>query len=367
MNFLLISGIYPPDIGGPATYIPRLASHLVAKGHIVSVVSLTDSGLVIRQKEEWTSSFVLRDSNRIFRTVSLIKLIRREAKDAELIFANGLYIETALALLGKKKNSTAKIVGDPVWEKYKNQNKTKLSIDEFSVGRSGFKSWLMRKIYNFALNSFDKITAPSKNLALNISNWGVKEPVQVIHNGVVCIKPKSTKFKYDVVSVARLVPWKNIDKLIEACSRAKLSLVIVGDGPESARLKSLAERNRTNITFLGQLHEEKVLSVLLESKIFALISSYEGLSFALIEAMMAEKRILVSFAPGNTEVITNNVEGLIVDPENISEITEKLIFLSSNNIESENLGRNARARSVALYCEENQLSKMCNLIMKKQV
>jgi glycosyltransferase involved in cell wall biosynthesis len=364
LNLLLISGIYPPDIGGPATYLPKLAKHLVSQGHNVSVVSLTDSQHIQRLEDNWPSSFVLRNSNKIIRTLRIIKLIRRKAKCSDFVFSNGLYVETAIALIGLKKTSTAKIVGDPVWEKYKNKSKTDLSIDDFSKKNVGPGPWLLRKIYNYAINTFDNLTAPSKNLALNISNWGINERVQVIHNGVSCIKPEPSKLKYDVVSVARLVPWKNIDKLIRACSKANLSLAVVGDGPESERLKALAERYGSGVTFMGQLEENKVLKVLNESKIFALISSYEGLSFALIEAMMTEKRILVSFAPGNIEVISDNIEGVVVDPDDVSQITEKLIYLNSDYSENENLGKNARLKSVSLYCEENQLSKMCDLITK---
>jgi hypothetical protein len=36
------SGIYPPDVGGPATYIPKLAEYLAKQGHLVTVFSLTD-------------------------------------------------------------------------------------------------------------------------------------------------------------------------------------------------------------------------------------------------------------------------------------------------------------------------------------
>src|SRR5438034_11554761 len=42
MNVLMITGIFPPDIGGPATYVPTMASELVKRGHKITVVTLSD-------------------------------------------------------------------------------------------------------------------------------------------------------------------------------------------------------------------------------------------------------------------------------------------------------------------------------------
>jgi len=50
MNVLLVSGIYSPDIGGPATYIPKLARALQKQGHNVSIFSLTEPNVQIGMK-----------------------------------------------------------------------------------------------------------------------------------------------------------------------------------------------------------------------------------------------------------------------------------------------------------------------------
>ncbi len=44
MNVLIVTGIFPPDHGGPASYVPRMASALAERGHnIVAVITLSDS------------------------------------------------------------------------------------------------------------------------------------------------------------------------------------------------------------------------------------------------------------------------------------------------------------------------------------
>ena len=43
MKFLVITGIFPPDIGGPATYVPQVATALVEHQHTAVVVTLSDA------------------------------------------------------------------------------------------------------------------------------------------------------------------------------------------------------------------------------------------------------------------------------------------------------------------------------------
>jgi len=364
MKALLVSGIYFPDVGGPATYLPRLSLALINRGFAVSTVSLTDSSLSVRPIEPWGRQFVSRNLNKFQRTYLLIRLIRKEAKNSDIVFINGLFVESAIALTGLKCSTTAKIVGDPVWERLNNQSGTKYSVDEFATQFTGMKNYIQRKIFNLGLSKFDRLTAPSKNLADNIRNWGVKNEVVVIANGVKCRDAWEINPSYDVVSLARLVKWKRINVLIEACAKENLSLAIAGDGPERRNLEELAVKVGCNAHFLGQLDREGSIDLLRKSSIFALISDYEGLSFALVEAMMLEKRILVSNAPGNRAVITNQVEGLVVEEVTARVIADKLRLLKSDRVEIIEMTSLARKKAREFYCEEKQLDEMVELITK---
>jgi hypothetical protein len=42
LRILIITGIFPPDIGGPATYVPQIATALASLGHQVTVLTLSD-------------------------------------------------------------------------------------------------------------------------------------------------------------------------------------------------------------------------------------------------------------------------------------------------------------------------------------
>ena len=122
--------------------------------------------------------------------------------------------------------------------------------------------------------------------------------------------------EFDLVTVSRLVPWKNVDLLIRIAANKNLKLCVIGDGPENSKLRSLATELKAQVTFTGALAQEKVNEQVAKAKYFALLSTYEGMSFALLEALGAGIPAIVSNAAGNIAVIENGVNGYVVDISN---------------------------------------------------
>ena len=102
MKFLLISGIYRPEIGGPATYLPTLAKALIDQSNQVEIITLKNSGAPA-QYEVWPVNYITRDQNLLLRFIKTVMLIIRKARPTEHIFSNGLIQETAIALLFIKR------------------------------------------------------------------------------------------------------------------------------------------------------------------------------------------------------------------------------------------------------------------------
>ncbi len=362
MKTLLISGIYRPEVGGPATYIPALATCLQSGNHVVEVLTLKDSHSPAT-KDPWPLTYIRRDqrlSLRFFRTVvALIKIYKK----IDVVFANGLHQETAVALFFRKKWSVAKVVGDPVWERARNLNQTKLDIVNFNAKTLPTKQKLQRIFLTWALNRFDVVTCPSRELSEIIIKWGVKKPVKFIANGIEIKKYYEDEKIYDVVSVSRLVSWKNIDRLITACQESDTSVAIVGSGPERKSLESLALSLSTKTVFLGELSSAEVDKVLHKSKIFALLSDYEGLSFALLQAMSAGLPSVVSMTRGNTDVIESGVEGIAVDVSKIINVSDAIQHLIQEPTLMAQYGMAARRKAERDYDQEIQLKKVIDLMV----
>jgi glycosyltransferase involved in cell wall biosynthesis len=115
------------------------------------------------------------------------------------------------------------------------------------------------------------------------------------------------------VFVGRLHPVKDVDTVLEATARVpELALVVVGDGPERARLEAMAERLciAARVTFTGQ--SAAVPDFLRASDLFLLSSRGEGMSNALLEAMACGLPCLVSGSVGGARELLREGRGMLV-------------------------------------------------------
>jgi len=361
MRTLLVSGIYRPEIGGPATYVPKLAEKIIEVGQKVEVITLRNSNSE-KVDEEWPVHYVLRDQNLMIRYIKTVLVIIKKGFNTDSIFSNGLFQETAIALLFIKVKSVAKVSGDPVWERAVNSGRTTLSRIDFNQSPLGIASKFQRIFLRWSLNRFDLITCPSQELKSLILSWGVKKEAILITNGVAECNILYTPKEYDVISVSRIIKLKNLDKLIYACARTNSKLAIVGIGSELENLIKLASDLGTHVNFLGQLSECEVLEALNRSRIFALISNSEGLSFALLQAMGCGIPSIVSNVKGNTDVISHQQDGLVVDIDDENSLDKAIVTLLNSPDKLTVYGEKAKRKVLSQYNLEEQLVKILHLL-----
>ena len=361
MRVLILSGIYPPDIGGPATFVPRFADFLCSKNHLVEVISLTSN--VANSFQRDSGARITLVSRRVSRPLRFIlvcfKIIKIGAR-SDLIIANGLYYEQVLTNLLLRKPYLYKIVGDPVWERFKNRTKSDVSIEDFSGIKPDLSSKVLRKLLSTGLKNAKKIVVPGTNLIPTVTRWAPNLEVLQINNGVPELLLEKLPIQYDVISTSRLVSWKNVDMLIRATSIAGLRLAIAGEGPERSSLGDLASELGADVVFLGELSPKEIQNALAKSRIYALISSYEGMSFGLLEAMMQEMLILVSNIPANTALIDDGFNGLVAEDSNPATIARQLVRLLDES--SSSLSKNARKIALAQFSETQIFEKYNGLM-----
>ena len=360
MKTLLISGIYRPEIGGPATYIPALATKIQSQNVYVEVVTLKNS-TASEINEPWPITYINRDQFLIIRFFKTYLRIRSRIKSSDFVLANGLFQETAIALLFSGKRSIAKVVGDPVWERAFNRGETSLTIEEFNKSKLKFRHKTQRLFLRWCLNQFSQITCPSLELKNLIQDWGVNKEVICVPNGISTIQPRRNSNEFDLISVCRLVKWKNLDKLITANLLSKTKLVIVGSGPEEERLKKLANELNSNVIFTGQLSEQEVTNYLFRSKIFVLISEYEGLSFSLLQAMACGLPSIVSNVKGNLDVISDNIDGIVIDKNKPNSLIDASILLLQKPTDMRKLGEKAREKVLNKFTLEHIVNQYFEL------
>jgi len=314
----VISGIFPPESGGPAKFAFTFSDWLIKNDKKVSVITLTDGisdliydhGIQIRR--------ISRKLNLVVRYLRTSIFIWKKSKSKSLIIANGCFIETWFAFFFTKRAYIAKVPGDIVWERAYISNATTLSLTEYQKSHMQFKYKVFRYFYSRSLKRANHVIVPTSELRNVCINWGVpSSKISVIYNSVSSkiFLPSSIEKKFDVITISRLVPWKNINELIICCSELGLSLVIVGDGPEMNNLKNIALRFKAKVTFYGNVVQSELPIILNSAKIFVLNSSYEASSYALLEARSCGLVSIARTSTGSEEVIRNGIDGLLINEE----------------------------------------------------
>jgi glycosyltransferase involved in cell wall biosynthesis len=355
VRILLVTGIYPPDVGGPATFIPRLAQYLCDRGIEVEVLTLADSNFPA-DHSDWKITRIKRQMWLPIRFIITVLTGVKRLKKCDAVFVNGLHEEIGIALRFLNRQSVAKIVGDPVWERSINAGITELSIEDFNQSRLNLGNRLQRRLLISSLNRFNFVISPSQGLVDIVKAWGVRANTSLLLNGIENLGDSKPEINFDLVTVSRLVKWKQVDAVIRSASILNLSICIVGNGPENEALIKLAKELGCKATFVGNVSENEAIELIKQSEIYILFSTYEGLSFSLLQAMTLGKTVVVSNAQGNVDVVTNNYDGLIVNKSDQNALTETLKVLTSNPGLKTSLGLAARKTALDKYSLVQTLS-----------
>jgi glycosyltransferase involved in cell wall biosynthesis len=350
MNVLIVTGIFPPDIGGPATYVPSIASELVKRGHQVTVVTLSDKLDHDDRSYNFPLHRIQRGLSKPLRFLFTVLRILREGRRAQVLYVNGLYLEAVIANYLLRKPMVQKIVGDWAWERATNKKWVKDNFEKFQKRKYGLKIELLKALRNFCVRRGDTLIAPSNYLARVITAWGVSaSKIFVVYNAVEIPSwtrttvPLATRL--NIVTVGRLVPWKQVDHLIEALAEIDdAGLVVIGDGPDRSRLEDLvrAIKLTDRIYFAGQRSKEETLGLMTACDLFVLNSTYEGFPHVVLEAMCAGLPVVATEVGGTPELVRDGENGLLISPNANGALSETLMKLLTSSEERQRLAAGAK-------------------------
>jgi len=340
MKIVIASGIYFPDIGGPATYSQIIAREFTKKRINVSVICYSDKKH--EDNEDFKIARILR-KNKLSGYLSYFWNLFKLAKSCDVIYAQGPLAAGFPAMWVSKilnKKFVIKIVGDYAWEQAANQFGVKDLIDDFQKRTYNSKIEKIRRIQKKVVKSADKIIVPSEFLKKIVKGWGINEnKIEMIYNAFSrSEKIKSVKLDGDVIiSGGRLEPWKGMDMLKQ----------IMPD--------LLKENPGFKLIIASKLSHSELMGYLKASKIFVLNTGYEGLPHIILEAMACGLPVITTNVGGNPEVIQNEYNGLLVEYNNKEQIKNAILRLWKD----ENL-RNKFIENGKKTLEKFNLEKMIN-------
>jgi glycosyltransferase involved in cell wall biosynthesis len=165
-----------------------------------------------------------------------------------------------------------------------------------------------------------------------------------------------------LLCVARLVEQKGQDILLRALPAVRAAagpivLTLLGDGPERARLQSLAASLgiAEAVRFGGVVPD--VAPYLAEATVFVLPSRYEGMPLALLEAMAAGVPVVASAVPGNRDVVQDGTDGILVPPGDPDALARGLVKILTNREMAARLAVAARVSVAARYSVESMAER----------
>ena len=209
---------------------------------------------------------------------------------------------------------------------------------------------MLKALRNFCVRRADTLIAPSDYLARVITTWCVSaSKIFVVYNAVDipswtrATVPLATRL--NIVTVGRLVPWKQIDHLIEALTEIDgAGLVVVGDGPDRSRLEDLVRATKLTdrIYFAGQRSKEETLGLMTACDVFVLNSTYEGFPHVVLEAMCAGLPVVATEVGGTPELVRDGENGLLISPNANGALSKTLMKLLSSSEERQRLAASAR-------------------------
>jgi glycosyltransferase involved in cell wall biosynthesis len=237
---------------------------------------------------------------------------------------------------------------------------------------------IIRKIWSGA--SF--VIANSQGLKELALKSQPKKEIGVVYNGIDVEEffrdaSKVNPDYFTIICVSRVTPRKGVRFLIQAFKILsgrydQVRLLIVGDGNEKKSLEDLVRGLDLSdkVEFAGAISHEKVLQYYQRANVFVLPSLNEGMSNVMLEALACGLPVVATDTGGTKELLTDNLNGLVVRMKDADDLAEKIEKLILNpelekmmSLESRKLGEkmkwgNVSDEYIELYRKTSNLARM---------
>ena len=348
VKVLIATGIYPPDIGGPATMIEALANSLFKLGFEIRTITYaerTEPGQVYR---------ISRAQNKVSRYFKYFCRLWFLSRRADVLYVTDTYSAGYFAYLIKRitgKKYIIRFAGDSAWEMAAGAGWVDDYVTDFQNIKYNQRIEKLKARRKKILVNADKVIAVSNFMAKVAKIIGVREEKIIVIYNAVDFFPASPKREVPLnptlVYAGRLVPWKGVAMLIRAVgelkkNRSNILFEILGDGPEEAKLKELSGNLglAKNVIFRGRVSEIESHKIFARSTIFVLNTNYEGLPHSVLNAMRSCLPVITTPIDGNLEVVEDGVNGLLATYNKLEDWLAAINNLLNNQNLQEEFSKN---------------------------
>ena len=303
MKIVIATPLYPPEIGGPATYTKLLYEGLPARGVEVELVKFSE----------------VRHLPKLIHHYVYYRHVLKAARSADVVLALdpvsvGLPAMKAAQKAGKP--FVVKIVGDYAWEQGIQRFGITKDLDEFvKTKQTNFFVRTLQKVQTYVANAAVRVIVPSPYLKDIVSKWGIpEENIWMIYNGIglpsniPIYRKKDGQFL--VVSAGRRVPWKGFEAIERIVEKHK---------------------NENWCAFIASgLPRSEALGWVKAADVFVLNSRYEGFPHALIEAMTLGTPVVATDTRAHRTILDHGKTGVLIPPGDDDALERALLEIRNN-------------------------------------
>lgn len=353
MKTLLFTLEYPPFKGGVANYYGNLVKYWPKDGDI-EVLNLTSS----RRPFGWLKA-----------AVKLRQAVKTKKID-HILVGQILPLGTAALICSKLCKIKYSVV---------------LHGLDFTCATKSFRKKFVSKhilagaekiiCANTYVASLASQTFPNIASKVAVVNPGVEDRTRHDTRQIMRLKNKyNLQNKIILLSVGRLVKRKGFDKVIEAMPKIlkqvpDLIYVIIGDGEElnnyQRQIVNYGLKNQ--VIIINRATDDERDDWYETSDIFIMPArnidgDFEGFGIVYLEANLAGKPVIAGKSGGVEDAVIDGLNGLLVDPEKVNDISEKIIKLALDTNLRNKLGRLGQKRAIKDFNWRKQAEKMYNII-----
>ena len=347
MSQLKILQIVPriaAESSGPSVSVPSLSRSLAEIGHDVNLFTLRPRPKhQLFQQTKFFPTTPLPLCYRLGVSPSMKRAIRDAMPAMDIVHTNSLWMMPNVYPGVVKDRGNCKLVISP-----------RGTVSEWALSRARFRKGLVWRMgQRKSLESADLIHVTSMDEMADVRRLGLKNPVAVIANGVICpvaYRPRDpSRSERTCLFLARIHPKKGLDHLLQAwrsivSTNKDWKLVIAGPtrSAYAAKLKADVESSALpRIEFVGEVTGEAKIRLLNSSDLYILPTHSENFGISIAEALAHGLPSIVYKGAPWSELDSRKAGWWIdTDAEVLAETIVKAMTLSDE--EREMMGMNAQ-------------------------
>lgn len=389
MKILMINDSYS-GIGGEKTYIKNLIKLLKSAGHDVYFLSISDITVKSWDKNHIiTYKFINKFQWFISENIINIKIyfeIKKYLKNInpDIIHFHNIYKLTKTILRVSAKYPTVQTlhdfgivcplrtmtIGSEAYKICSGKNKLKCYHKKCLKLQTNLIDYLLFDNLKYQKKIINHFICPSEKLAKTALQYGLNNTTVLpyFHKNQNIIYKNSN----NILFVGRLTKEKGVDDLIKSFKiifnhNNKLTLTIVGSGPESDNLKKLtAEFNlQSNVYFINETNEQEIAEFYKNALVVVIPSIWlENSPLVAYEAMAYAKPIIANNIGGLPELIQDGLTGFLLERFDHIAMANKILKLHGSPDLSRKMGLSGNDLLCKKYLEKYHLDKLISIYHK---